>query len=246
MAIPAPETIEQLSHDFENAYPQAILRWAVAQHGDQLAVVTSFQPTGIVTLHMLSEIAPRTPVLTLDTGLLFKETYTLMDQLVERLNLNLIRLHPAQTVEQQAATYGESLWEREPDRCCALRKTEPLDQALTGYTAWISGLRRDQSEGRSSTPILSLDRKHGNLKLSPFATWTEEMIWTYINAHELPYNALHEQNYPSIGCYPCTRPVDPNSGDKRAGRWIGHAKTECGIHVDPAFSQPSTSTESKL
>lgn len=235
------DSVEALNAEFERAAPQDILRWATSTHGNRLAVVTSFQPTGIVTLHMLSEIAPETPVLTLDTGLLFSETYTLMDQLAERLKLNLIRLHPAQTVEEQAATYGDALWTSDPDRCCALRKTEPLDKALTGYTAWISGLRRDQSEGRATTPILSADRKHGNLKLSPFATWTEDMIWTYIHAYELPYNALHEQNYPTIGCYPCTRAVDPGSTDKRAGRWMGHAKTECGIHIDSPASSAVTS-----
>lgn len=230
----AADDLTELSSHFETAYPQDILRWAAENFGDQLAVVTSFQPTGIVTLHMLSEIAPNTPVLTLDTGLLFPETYALMDELEERLKLNLIRIRPEQTVAEQDAAHGPKLWEREPDQCCNLRKTVPLANVLKDYSAWITGLRRDQSAGRSNTPIVSWDKKYNNVKLSPFATWTEDMMWTYIHAHGLPYNALHEQNYPSIGCYPCTQSVSPDAVDKRAGRWSKHEKTECGIHIATA------------
>jgi len=220
-----------LNTQFENAYPQDILRWAAETYGDQLAVVTSFQPTGIVTLHMLSEVAPDTTVMTLDTGLLFPETYALMDELEALLNLRLIRVKPDLTVAQQTESHGAELWAHDPDRCCGIRKTVPLNEALVGYDAWITGLRRDQSTGRKSTPIISWDAKYQKVKLSPFATWTEEMIWMYIRAHELPYNELHDRNYPSIGCYPCTQPVVPNAVDKRAGRWTGREKTECGIHV---------------
>jgi phosphoadenosine phosphosulfate reductase len=230
MSVVATDLTE-LNSTFETAYPQQVLRWAAESYGDKLAVVTSFQPTGIVTLHMLSEIAPDTPVLTLDTGLLFPETYALMDELEERLRLNLIRVRPAQTVAEQETAHGANLWDREPDQCCNLRKTVPLKNVLVGYDAWITGLRRDQSSGRSATPIVSWDNKYNNVKLSPFAAWTEEMIWTYISAHELPYNTLHDHNYPSIGCYPCTQPVAPDAADKRAGRWTKHEKTECGIHI---------------
>jgi len=190
---------------------------------------------------MLSEIAPHTPVLTLDTGLLFPETYTLIDDLEQRLSLNLIRVRPVQTVAEQAATDGEALWARDPDRCCELRKVAPLDQALSGYTAWITGLRRDQSSTRGKTPILSWDVRNQKVKLSPFATWTETMLWTYIQAYELPYNTLHDQHYPSIGCWPCTQPVAPDAADPRAGRWISSAKTECGIHTLAVPATPTTS-----
>jgi phosphoadenosine phosphosulfate reductase len=223
--------LEALNTEFESAYPQDVLRFAAETYGEGLVVVTSFQPTGIVTLHMLSEIAPDTTVLTLDTGLLFPETYALMDELEARLGLNVIRIRPAQTVAQQNDTYGTELWDREPDTCCNLRKTVPLNRALEGYTAWITGLRRDQSAGRKVTPIISWDSKYEKVKLSPFATWTEEMVWTYLHAHDLPYNKLHDQNYPSIGCFPCTHPVAPDAADKRAGRWTKHEKTECGIHI---------------
>lgn len=223
--------LNALNVQFENAYPPDILRWAAESYGEGLAVVTSFQPTGIVTLHMLSEVAPNTTVLTLDTGLLFPETYNLIDEVEARLNLNLIRVRPELSVEQQAEAHGAALWSRQPDSCCELRKTAPLDKALGGYSAWVTGLRRDQSSGRKATPIVSWDAKHQNVKISPLAAWTEEMVWMYIRAHELPYNTLHDQNYPTIGCYPCTQAVAAGEQDKRAGRWMGHLKTECGIHI---------------
>jgi len=227
----SPAQIEAVNAEFETEDPQTILRWAAETFGDRLAVVTSFQPTGIVTLHMLSEVAPRTAVLTLDTGLLFPETYALIDDLEKRLSLNLIRVYAAQTVAEQAISEGDALWARDPDRCCALRKVAPLDKALSGYAAWITGLRRDQGSTRGKTPIVSWDARNQKVKLSPFATWTESMLWTYIQAYELPYNALHDQNYPSIGCWPCTKAVAPDAADPRAGRWSNLAKTECGIHT---------------
>lgn len=219
-----------LNQSFETMYPQEILQWVVEQYGCHMAVVTSFQPTGIVTLHMLHELGADIDVLTLDTGLLFPETYALMDQLEKRLNFKIIRVRPGQTVRQQAVAYGENLWETDPNLCCNLRKTIPLGKALSRYALWVTGLRRDQSDGRRGVPILAWDDKYNNVKLSPLASWTEEMVWGYIHAHDLPYNTLHDQSYPSIGCYPCTRPVEAGA-DKRAGRWVGQGKTECGIHL---------------
>jgi phosphoadenosine phosphosulfate reductase len=225
------DSLARLQDQFETKHPKDILRWAVETYGDQLVVVTSFQPTGIVTLHMLNEIAGNTPIVTLDTGLLFPETYALMDELEARFNLNLNRARPELTVDQQSAQHGAKLWEREPDRCCNMRKTLPLREALTGYSAWISGLRRDQSASRANIPIISWDERNGMVKLNPFANWTEEMIWIYIRAHELPYNDLHDRGYPSIGCFPCTQAVAEGE-DARSGRWSAHDKIECGIHVN--------------
>jgi phosphoadenosine phosphosulfate reductase len=232
-----PGEVQLQAAEFESASPQDVLRWAAQTYGNRLAIVTSFQPTGIVTLHMMSEIAPDTPVLTLDTGLLFPETYDLMDKLERQLNLNLIRVRPAQTVAQQAESHGAALWDRDPDLCCHMRKSVPLGEALEGYDAWVTGLRRDQAQGRAGTPIVTWDKKYQKAKLSPFATWTEQMIWTYLTAYELPYNPLHDQNYPSIGCYTCTHAVDPDVQDKRAGRWVNRSKTECGIHVAERFAR---------
>ena len=226
-----PQAVESLSERFENSAPQDILRWAATTFGDYLTVVTSFQPTGIVTLHMLQEIAPQTPILTLDTGVLFPETYRLMDEIETSFNLNLIRVRPEVNLDQQAAQYGNKLWERDPNQCCHIRKTLPLQNALAGYDAWVTGLRRDQSTRRSSIPIISWDERYGLVKICPFANWTEEMIWTYIHAHELPYNDLHDRGYPSIGCQHCTSAAT-SSADLRSGRWVNQQKTECGIHFD--------------
>jgi phosphoadenosine phosphosulfate reductase len=219
-----------LNRQFEHSSPQELLQWAAENYQQRLAMVTSFQPSGLVMLHMLREIAPTTTILTLDTGLLFPETNTLIEQWERLFDLQVVRVRPGQTIAQQAETYGDALWEREPDRCCHLRKTAPLGETLGSYDAWITGIRRDQAETRRSSPLIAWDSKYHNLKLAPLALWTEEMVWTYIHAHELPYNPLHDQNYASIGCWPCTRPVAPGE-DARAGRWSGQAKTECGIHV---------------
>jgi phosphoadenosine phosphosulfate reductase len=222
--------IEALNTSFETATPQDILRWGVQTFGQKLTLVTSFQPTGIVTIHMLSTIAPNLDVLTLDTGLLFPETYAMMDAVEQRFKLTLKRIQPVQSVEQQEAEYGKALWGDNPNLCCNLRKVQPLQLALQPYDAWITGLRRDQSERRESTSVISWDKKHQKVKLCPFATWTEDQVWTYIEAYDLPYNPLHDQHYPSIGCFPCTQQVFDGT-DKRAGRWANRDKTECGIHV---------------
>ncbi|MBI5958256.1 MAG: phosphoadenylyl-sulfate reductase [Chloroflexi bacterium] len=227
------EQITALQRQFEPATPQEILRWAADTFGDRLTVVTSFQPVGIVTLHMLQDIAPRAPIITLDTGLLFPETYALIDEITARFNLNLVRVEPELTVTEQARRYEGALWSRDPDLCCHIRKTQPLEKALAGYDAWITGLRRDQSTTRADIPVIAWDTRHQMVKLCPFAAWTEDMVWTYLRAYELPYNILHDQGYPSIGCWPCTRAVAAGD-DVRSGRWSGRAKTECGIHFDLA------------
>lgn len=223
--------ISQLAEEFESADPREILSWANTTYGEKLAIVTSFQTTGIVTLHMMQDIAPSTPVLTLDTGFLFPETIDLMDTLEKRFDLNLQRIKPRQTPRQQARDYGDRLWERNPDRCCHIRKSIPLREALSGFSAWVTGLRRDQSASRANTPIVSRDSRTGLIKIAPFANWTEDEIWTYVRAHDLPYNPLHDIGYPSIGCWTCTKAVN-HDADSRSGRWSQRDKTECGIHIE--------------
>lgn len=230
--IMPPPYLESVAHELDDAHPQDILRWAHDSYGERLAVVTSFQVTGIVTLHMLANIAPDIAVITLDTGLLFPETEALIERITADWRLNLIRLKPEQTVTQQAQTHGNELWARDPDKCCYLRKALPLKRELSHYDAWITGLRRDQSPARANTPVVGWDRRHDMIKLAPFATWTEDMLWAYVEAYELPYNELHDRGYPSIGCVPCTRAVAAGE-DARAGRWAGTGKVECGIHVQP-------------
>lgn len=222
--------IQNYAQRFEIASPFEILSWASETFGDELAIVTSFQATGIATLHMMQRIQPRTPVLTLDTGLLFPETHDLMTNLEARFDLDLRRIKPRQTTAQQARDYGDRLWERNPDRCCHIRKTIPLRDALAGFNAWITGLRRDQSPERAATPIISRDARNGSIKIAPFANWSETRVWQYIREYDLPYNRLHEMGYPSIGCWTCTKTARGDD-DPRSGRWAQRGKTECGIHV---------------
>ncbi len=221
---------EALQTEFETASPQDILKWATTVYEHELVVVTSFQPTGIATIHMLKDIQPDITIITLDTGFLFPETHAVIDEMVDRFDINLIRMQSALTVEQQERKYGEALWDTNPDKCCEIRKTRPLKSALLPYSAWLTGLRRDQSPSRAQTPIVSWDKRYGLVKFCPFANWTEDMIWTYISAYNLPYNTLHNQGYPSIGCTHCTHAVQEGD-DPRAGRWVKFGKTECGIHV---------------
>jgi phosphoadenosine phosphosulfate reductase len=228
MTVLAPD-FDSLNLQLESASPDRLLQWAVETFGDGLAVVTSFQPTGIITLHMLHTLGLRVPVLTLDTGLLFPESVKLIDTLERRFGLALTRVRPGLSLDAQAVQYGAALWEHDPDTCCNLRKVQPLGAALAPYTAWITGVRRDQSQERQHTAFLSPDRRYGKIKLSPFANWTETMVWDYLHAHNLPYNPLHDAGYPSIGCAPCTHPAP--SDNPRGGRWKGHTKTECGIHL---------------
>ncbi len=222
--------IAALAAEMESEQPGDILSWASETFGGRLAIVTSFQNTGIAALHMLQTIAPRTPVLTLDTGLLFPETNDLIDQLEARFTLNLRRIQPRQTPRQQARDYGDRLWERNPDRCCHIRKTIPLRDALAGVDAWVTGLRRDQSAARAATPIISRDRRNGSIKIAPFANWREDQVWAYIRRHDLPVNPLYAMGYPSIGCWPCTRAAS-STADRRSGRWAQRSKSECGIHI---------------
>lgn len=211
-----------LQPQLEAMPPQLILAWATQAFGDSLAIVTSFQKTGIVTLHMLREVAPDAAVLTLDTGNLFPETVAYIDELQAAWNLNLVRVHPP-------AKAPRDMWQYDVDTCCQQRKVEPLAAALSGYRAWVAGIRRDQTDNRMAVPVITRDRR-GMIKLAPFATWDEAMIDAYIVTHDIPLNPLYAQGYTSIGCAPCTRPVNGNE-DPRAGRWSGTPKTECGIHV---------------
>ncbi len=231
MTMFTPTEIECLNLEFERESPKALLRWAVNMFGDSLAIVTSFQPTGMIILNLLDELKARPTVFTIDTGLLFPETYAVMDEAEKRFNLNLVRVQPKLSVAHQAQRYGEKLWQIDTEQCCQIRKIAPLDEALKGYSAWVTGLRRDQP-GRANTPLIQWDKKHQMIKLSPLAQWDEATVWAYINGYELPYNALHDQGYASIGCRPetCTQ-ASAVGGDSRSGRWVNTGKTECGIHL---------------
>ncbi|MCC6386512.1 MAG: phosphoadenylyl-sulfate reductase [Dehalococcoidia bacterium] len=233
MTALAPTFTEQelaaLSERFETADPREIVRWAVDTFGDGLSVGASFGgASGAVILHMVAALKPNVHVFVLDTDYLFEETHENMRESVPALGLTNLRVYKSTlTHEQQAAQYGSALWMRDPDLCCELRKIEPNRRALEGKTAWVSGLRRDQSEGRADTPILSWNSKFGLVKINPLATWDEKRTWEYLLEHDVPYNVLLNQGYTSIGCYNCTVP----GVQGRAGRWQGFEKDECGLHT---------------
>lgn len=221
----------QLDRALAAKTPEQRLQWLHTEYGSAVAVANSFSgATDMVLVDMLAKLHLPFEVFYLDTELLFPETYDLIEQTKRRYGIDPVAYHPKQTVAEQAAQYGEALWAREPDRCCALRKMEPIARALEGKRAWITGMRRDQSAARAGTPIFHWDDTFGLAKLNALADWTEDQTWEYVRQHDVPTNALHEQGYPSIGCMPCTRPVMPGE-DPRAGRWAGTPKTECGLHL---------------
>jgi phosphoadenosine phosphosulfate reductase len=209
--------------DVEAMSAEDVLRWAHEQFGDRMCLTCSWQRQSSVLIHMVSELGLEIPIVELDTLVLFPETYETRDRLVERYGLQLQSFRPVDAPDR--------LWETEPDRCCHIRKVEPLLQALEPYGAWISGIRRDQSPSRSTTPKVPWSERYGVWKLHPLADWDEKRVWAYITVNEIPYNPLHDVGFRSIGCIPCTRPTNPEE-EERAGRWAGSDKLECGIHVE--------------
>jgi phosphoadenosine phosphosulfate reductase len=205
-----------------------VIAWAAATFPGRLAVAASMQD-GVLP-HLVSRFAPDADVLFLDTGYHFAQTLQTRAEVAERYRLRVLDVRPVQTVAEQDAQYGARLHDRDPNLCCALRKTAPLDTALDGYDAWINGLRRADAPTRANTPVVDYDDKRGMVRISPLALWSDEDMENYIFAHEVIVNPLLRQGYPSIGCAPCTRAVAPDA-DPRSGRWAGFDKTECGIHL---------------
>lgn len=229
---PSDESLKALSDSFETMQPWEVIAHALAQYAPNIILACSFGAEDVALVDMINKINPQTPLFYLDTDFLFPETHDVRDRLVERYKLipeQVIRVTPPLTPSQQAAQYGEALWSREPDRCCDLRKVQPLTGILGRYSAWMTGIRRDQSPTRAQAGLVEWDHKFGLVKFNPLAKWTAEDVWTYIRLHDVPYNALHDRNYPSIGCTHCTAPVIPGE-DPRAGRWKHFGKTECGLH----------------
>jgi phosphoadenosine phosphosulfate reductase len=209
---------------------EEVLRWAYDEFGERLCLTCSWQKQSSVLVHLVSELGLGIDVIELDTHLFFKETYETREALVARYGLNLIRPEII-TVAEQHKEEGPNLWESDPDRCCHIRKVEPLIRALDPYDAWISGIRRDQSPSRANARKVERSERYGVWKIQPLADWDEEWVWSYIVANDIPYNPLHDAGYRSIGCIPCTRPIRPDE-EERAGRWAGSDKLECGIHIE--------------
>lgn len=224
------DEIQAVAERLEAALPPEILSWVFATfEPESVALACSFGAEDVALAHLVSEVHPGARVFYLDTDVLFPETYATRDRLAAALPLRFERVAPKLSLEEQAARHGEGLWGREPDRCCHIRKVEPLQRVLSGLAAWITGIRRDQAPARHNARVVEWDQKFGLVKVNPLVRWTWEEVWGYIKAYEVPYNPLHEQGYPSIGCVHCTRQVQPGE-DPRAGRWSGLGKTECGLH----------------
>ena len=213
----------------DRASAEEIIEWAVATFGARFCVTSSFADA--VLAHLASRVDPAIEVIFLDTGLHFPETLTVLEQ-ARSLAIRVVSIRPARTVAEQDLEHGPRLYARDPDRCCELRKVQPLRDALDRYDAWASGLRRDESPTRANTPVVHFEYARMKVKVNPIARWTEADVASYVEQHRVPVNALAAQGYASIGCRPCTRPVAPGD-DPRAGRWAMFDKTECGLHNTP-------------
>jgi phosphoadenosine phosphosulfate reductase len=208
-----------------------VLLWGYEQFGRRMCLTCSWQKQSSVLVHMVSELGLDIPIVELDTQLFFRETYETRERLVERYGLELIRPEVISVAEQHKQE-GPNLWENDPDRCCHIRKVEPLVQALEPFDSWISGIRREQSLTRADAQRVEWSERYGVWKIQPLVDWDAKRVNAYIVVNEIPYNPLHDAGYPSIGCMPCTRPVVTGE-DERAGRWADSDKIECGIHTEP-------------
>lgn len=219
----------RLNDQFEYQSPEDLLIWASENFGIEAVLGTGFGPSGVVLIHKITQLGLDIKVFCLDTNLLFDETYKLWDKIEKKFKITVESVSPILTLEGQAELYEEELWKSNPDQCCHLRKVLPLQKYLSNKSAWITGLRRSQSEMRKHVQKIEWDPSNKVFKLNPLVDWTQNEIWNYIDEYRLPYNPLHDEGYPSIGCIPCTEPAMGDS--ERSGRWKNLEKTECGIHL---------------
>ena len=236
MIAPSQPTLQEMANQFESSSPDEILHWAVETYGTTLSLACSFGAEDVVLIDKLVKIQPQARIFVLDTGRLHQETYDVMERCRLRYGINFEVFTPNTAALQDLirlkgpSSFRDSIDNRK--ECCGIRKVEPLRRALAGQTAWITGLRRQQSVTRVSLPKVESDAAHGGItKINPLADWTEEQVWEYIRANKVPYNALHDKGFPSIGCAPCTRAIQPGE-DVRAGRWWWESPEhkECGLH----------------
>ena len=217
------ERLKKVSEILEDAPAEVILRWAIDTFYPELTMATAFGPEGCVILSILARLQPNVRVFNLDTGYQFRETLELRDRIAAKYGIQVVLARPELSVEEYEKRNGGPVYKSDPDRCCFDRKIQVLKREVVGYRAWISGIRRDQSPHRANAPIVGWDKKFGLVKINPLARWTKSQVWKRIMDENIPYNPLHDQGYPSIGCWPCTRPV-LSGEDERAGRWSGTAK----------------------
>jgi phosphoadenosine phosphosulfate reductase len=221
----------------ESWKPGEVLRWAFSTYGEDIALATGMGVEGMALLDMAHRINPNLKVFTGDTEFLFPETYDLIERVESRYGITIERLYSDLTPHDQERAYGTALWASDPDQCCNLRKVEPLRRKLATLDAWVTAIRRDQTSARAAIRKIDWDQKFDLVKISPLADWTREQVWSYVLENNVPYNPLHDRNFPSIGCTHCTRAVLPGE-DQRAGRWSGSGKVECGLHTPSSKSSP--------
>jgi phosphoadenosine phosphosulfate reductase len=227
--------IDTAAAQLKGKTPQEVLTWALGKY-EKISLASSFGAEDVVLIDMLAKIKPDAHVFTLDTGRLNSETYDVIGKVQQKYpQLNLRIMFPqAETVEQMVSQKGINLFYDSVEnrkQCCYIRKVEPLGRATKDLDAWITGLRRDQTANRSSMETVELDADRNIAKINPLIDWSFDQVWDYIRANDVPYNALHDQNFPSIGCAPCTRAVEAGE-DLRAGRWWWElSNQECGLHV---------------
>jgi len=236
LTYPDTRELEEFGRTLEAATPLATLQWALDQFGPRLTFATGFGAEGCVLIDLIGRYRLPIDIFTLDTGLLFPETYELWQRFEQRHELSIRGVQPELSVDEQAATHGPDLWTRQADRCCQMRKVEPLLAKLSGFDAWITAVRRDQSENRGQILAVEWDPKFNLVKVNPLIRWTKLGVWFRLLRHNVPYNALYGRGYPSIGCRPCTSAVVKGEDD-RAGRWRGIAKSEYGIHTQMGTTQ---------
>ena len=223
------ERLKQVEVLAETWSAEEVLRWGLGTFQKDIAMASGFGAEGMVLIDIASRVHRDFHVFTLDTEFLFPETYELMDRVEKRYGIKVEKIYSALTAEEQARMHGPALWSHNPDQCCSLRKVEPLRNKLAELRAWITAIRRDQTSARATARKVEWDTKFHLVKVNPIADWTADKVWSYIRKHNVPYNPLHDRNYPSIGCTRCTRAVISGE-DPRAGRWSGFNKNECGLH----------------
>src|SRR5246500_1928132 len=218
----------QAAAEIAEAPGEEVIRWATDTFGDRICITSSM--TDAVIIHLASAVRPGIDVVFLDTGYHFPETIGTRDAVAAVYPINLVNGTPSRTVAEQDADLGPRLYGRNPDLCCYLRKVEPLEKALAGYDAWITGVRREETLSRRSTRVVEFDEKRQKIKVNPIVAWTSEQVDEYIASNGVLVNPLVYDGYPSIGCRTCTLRVEAGA-DPRSGRWAGTGKTECGLHV---------------
>ena len=222
--------IEKYSQEFETKTPQEIITWAVDRFSAYIAMSSSFQTQSMPLLHMATRIQPDLPIFFIDTGYHLWETLLFREKIADEWGLNIVDLYRDSRWDVFARQNTRRLPVEDPNLCCYLHKVQPMQNALRGYKAWISGIRRDQTSARAKAQFLEL-QEDGLLKINPLLNWTKADVNRYIKENDLPQHPLYEKGYRSVGCAPCTIAIGVND-DERAGRWVGRGKTECGLHTD--------------